>query len=52
MFHRIMVDEPGFQQEEVMCDVVHPNKLGHRRAPCWGPAALAPVGQSCGHTRG
>ena len=30
IFHRVMVDEPGFKQEEIMCDVVHPNKLGHR----------------------
>lgn len=30
IFHRVMVDEPGFKQEEFMCDVVHPNKLGHR----------------------
>ena len=32
IFHRVMVDEPGFTQEEIMCDVVHPNKLGHRCA--------------------
>jgi len=41
VFHRIMVDEPGFRQEEVMCDVVHPNKLGHRRAPP-GPGSAGP----------
>lgn len=30
MFKPIMADEPGFRVEEIMCDIVHPNALGHR----------------------
>ena len=30
MFKPIMADRPGFRMEEIMCDIVHPNALGHR----------------------
>ena len=30
MFKPIMADKPGFRLEEIMCDIVHPNALGHR----------------------
>lgn len=30
LFHRMMAGRPGFRLAEVMCDVVHPNALGHR----------------------
>ena len=32
MFKPIMADRPGFRMEEIMCDIVHPNALGHRFA--------------------
>ncbi len=32
MYKLIMADQPGFRLEEVMCDIVHPNFLGHRSA--------------------
>ncbi|CAL5223929.1 g6531 [Coccomyxa viridis] len=30
MYKLIMADQPGFRLEEIMCDIVHPNPLGHR----------------------
>ena len=30
MFHRVMTGQPGFRMDQIMCDVVHPNALGHR----------------------
>ena len=32
MYKPIMADRPGFRMEEIMCDIVHPNALGHRLA--------------------
>jgi hypothetical protein len=34
LFHRVMTGQPGFRMDQIMCDVVHPNALGHRRALC------------------
>jgi hypothetical protein len=39
MFQPIMADKPGFRMEEIMCDIVHPNALGHR----WQPAQRSPA---------
>ena len=38
MYKLIMADQPGFRLEEIMCDIVHPNNLGHR---CAMPLALS-----------
>lgn len=29
-YHSIMANQPGLRLEEIMCDIVHPNALGHR----------------------
>lgn len=45
MFKPIMADRPGFRMEEIMCDIVHPNALGHRSAhtAIASPSGIPPV---------
>ena len=29
-YNSIMADRPGFRLEDIFCDIVHPNAMGHR----------------------
>lgn len=31
-FHDLMSSTPGFRIQDMFCDVIHPNDLGHRQA--------------------
>ncbi len=37
LFHRWARNEPGFRSRDFMCNLNHPNYLGHQCAPCPSP---------------